>query len=949
MKKFRLLVILSFICACLIALACCGKPTLATPKNFKVDETTLMLSWDSVKDAKGYKVYVNNEEYNTTKPRYPLDPLAPGEYNIVVKAVGISEETNDSELSKPYTYVRPTESGLSYALINNKTEYEIRGLGSAAGNIVIEDTYRGKPITQIGDMAFANKSKDVISVTLGKNIKSIGDRAFYNCSLLESIVIPDSVTEIGAYAFQGCRTLKTVDLPDDLTEISNYAFAYCRGLTSISIPEGVTKIGERAFMGCDVLESITIPDSVETMGIYAFSEALALKSVTIGDGLETLPEYTFLNCASLQTIDFGEGLKNIDQYAFSGCITLQSVVIPNNVEKIGLAAFINCLLLTSVDLSDNLTAVGASAFAGSLLWAAADGIVYVDGWILGRNSDELTEVVIPEGTVGIADRAFYQCDETWEASGGWALTIPDSVKYIGDYAFYKTEYLASLSLGEGMVRLGKSAFAYGKILRTVIIKEGEKDGVKTGLQVIDDYAFQACSRLKLEKLPSTLVRIGTYAFEATPNWTNSMSLVYVDNWLVGCVNPGLQNANLNEGTRGIADYAFYQTVALTKVVIPETVKYIGRCAFKGCTALQEAMLPLGLERIEEFTFYQCSSLTEMYIPQTVNFIGYSAFNKCISLTSVNIPAKVETIDEYAFYKCVLLSSLTFETTYTVPVTDENGEALKDDDGNPVMETVEAGVQTINNRAFYGCTALTEIVLPDSLTYMGTHVFYKCTGLTSLTVGEGLKEINKYSFYGCTALTEVNLSDGLEKIGDYAFRGCTALTSVEFGANLKEIGRYGFYGCTALETIELPASVTVLDDYAFRNCNALKSVILPATLTTLNKHVFNGCNNATFYVEHTERPQTWFGQWNSSYRPVVWGCTLSADKSYVVSFVKTETSINNPVAVNGMSAPTKEGFEFAGWTTVEGGTTAEYTMETMLEVENGTTLYTVWKPKAETNE
>ncbi|MBQ4268156.1 MAG: leucine-rich repeat protein, partial [Clostridia bacterium] len=608
MKKIRLLVILTFICACLAVLTCCGMTTLSTPENFKVDETTLMLSWDSVKGAKGYKVYVNNEEYNTSKPRYPLDPLAPGEYSIVVKAVGVSDVSKDSKPSKTYNYVRPTESGLTYTLINNKTEYEIRGLGSAAGDIVIEDFYRGKPITQIGDMAFANKSKDVTSVKLGKNIRSIGDRAFYNCSLLESIELPDSVKEIGAYAFQGCRSLTSVSIPDGVTEICSYAFAYCRGLTSVEIPEGVVSIGERAFMGCDVLDNVVIPDSVMEMGIYAFSESAGLSNVVIGDGLETIPEYTFLNCVSLKSVTFGSSLKNIDQYAFSGCITLQSVELPDSVEKIGLAAFINCILLQKLEFGDNLTSVGASVCANSLLWASSDGIVYVDGWVLGRNSADLTEVVIPSDAVGIADRAFYECDKEWSPSG-WALTIPDSVKYIGEYAFYKTTQMASLKLGTGMVSVGVNAFAHGKILRNVIISEG--------LEVIDNYAFQACSRLKLDKLPSTLKRIGTYAFEGTPNWTNAMSLVYIDNWLVGCVNAGLQNAMLKEDTRGIADYAFHGAVALSKVVIPETVKYIGRCAFRGCTNLSEVMLPLGLETIEDFTFFQCTALTEIYIPQTV--------------------------------------------------------------------------------------------------------------------------------------------------------------------------------------------------------------------------------------------------------------------------------------------------------------------------------------------
>ena len=139
---------------------------------------------------------------------------------------------------------------------------------------------------------------------------------------------------------------------------------------------------------------------------------------------------------------------------------------------------------------------------------------------------------------------------------------------------------------------------------------------------------------------------------------------------------------------------------------------------------------------------------------------------------------------------------------------------------------------------------------------------------------------------------------------------------------------------------MPASLKKLGDYAFRNCGELKSVILPQTLTTIGKHAFNGANKATFYAEVSARPSLWIGQWNSSNRPVVWGCTLSQDKSYVVSFVKTATSVVNTVATNGIAAPTRAGYVFAGWATSQGGS-AVYTMENFMDAPNGTTLYTVW--------
>ena len=929
MKRIRLLVILSFILGCLLMVFVgCGKPQLDTPTGFQVDEVTLQLSWKKVKGAKGYKIFVNGEEYNSTKPSYPLDPLAPGDYEISVIAVAAGDDAENSDISEVYSYTRPKESGLVYALINNNTEYEIRNLGSAVGDIVIEEEYRGRPITKIADMAFANKSKDVTSVTIkGEKLRSIGARAFYGCSLMTSVEIPNSVTEIGAYAFYGCRGLTTVDLPDNLTQISGNLFASCRGLEEVEIPASVQSIGTYAFSSCDALTNVVIPNTVKTIDSYAFADNVGLSSVTIGNGVATIPEYTFLNCPVLKTINFGESLKTIEQYAFSGCEQLLAVDIPDSVETIGMAAFINCLYLSAVDLPASLSSLGAGVFNNTLIGVAAvvqgEGLGIIDGWVIGCDPTNMTSIVIPEGVVGICDRAFMQCDAKWTVSG-WALTIPDSVKYIGDHAFYKCQLMNSLSAGSGVVRVGKYAFGYCVLLRNTIFKQ-------EGLEVIDNYAFQACDRLKMrvtyvdkgatvteDGLPTTLKRIGTYAFEGSSYWDQALALVYVGNWVVGCVNESMQTANLQENTRGIADYAFYGAMALNKVVIPDTVQYIGRCAFYNCSSLVDIMLPFGLEKIEDFTFYQCASLTDMYIPASVKSIGYSAFNKCYSLTNVSIPAAVETIDEYAFYKCMALQTVTFE--------EANGTT---------------SVKSIGNRAFYNCISLTEISIPSSVETIGTHVFYKCTALTSVTIGEGLKEIPKYTFYGCSMLTEISMPNSIVKVGEYAFRGCETLQTVNFSESLEEIGRYAFYGCAALENVEFPASVNKLGAYAFRNCGALSSVIIPETVTAIDKHVFNGCNNATFYTEYSARPELWLGHWNTSYRPVVWGCTLSADKSYVVSFVKTATSITNGDALNGMAAPTRAGYEFQGWSTTADGA-VEYTMETLLSAPNGTTLYTIWK-------
>ena len=126
----------------------------------------------------------------------------------------------------------------------------------ASGALVVPSTYEGKPVT------------------------SIGGSAFYVCTSLTSVTIPDSVTSIGEDAFRGCSNLSSVWIPDSVTNIGNHAFASCSSLTSMTIPDSVTSIGIRAFSGCRGLTSVTIGNSVTSIGNWAFYDCSGLRNIT---------------------------------------------------------------------------------------------------------------------------------------------------------------------------------------------------------------------------------------------------------------------------------------------------------------------------------------------------------------------------------------------------------------------------------------------------------------------------------------------------------------------------------------------------------------------------------------------------------------------------------------------------------------------------------------------
>ena len=134
------------------------------------------------------------------------------------------------------------------------------------------------------------------------SVTSIGGSAFYWCSGLTSVAIPNSVTSIEYRAFSGCSGLTSVTIPTSVTSIGNYVFHGCSGLTSVTIPNSVTSIGYYAFSGCSGLTSITIPNSVTSIGNDAFSGCSSLTSVTIPNSVTLIGDYAFYSCNSLKTV-----------------------------------------------------------------------------------------------------------------------------------------------------------------------------------------------------------------------------------------------------------------------------------------------------------------------------------------------------------------------------------------------------------------------------------------------------------------------------------------------------------------------------------------------------------------------------------------------------------------------------------------------------------------------
>ncbi len=327
-----------------------------------------------------------------------------------------------------------------------------------ATNLTATVTYRGSNSGSYADEYTGNVVIPA-TVTYGSNtysVTSIGSSAFYKCSGLTAVTIPNSVTSIGELAFYKCSGLTSVNIGNSVTSIGRSAFANCSVLTSVTIPNSVTSIGEGAFSECSGLTSVIIPNSVTSIGLSAFDgtawlanqsdgviyinqllytykgEMPANTSISVLDGTTQICGGAFYDCSGLTSVTIPNSVTSIGMYAFESCSGLTSVNIPNSVTSIEEGAFYQCSGLTSVTIPNSVTSIGWGAFYGC---------------------SGLTSVTIPNSVTSIGDSAFRGC------SGLTSVTIGNSVTSIGYSAFEGCSGLTSVTIGNSVTSIGMYAFA----------------------------------------------------------------------------------------------------------------------------------------------------------------------------------------------------------------------------------------------------------------------------------------------------------------------------------------------------------------------------------------------------------------------------------------------------------------------------------------------------------
>ena len=542
----------------------------------------------------------NNEQDEVVAAKYDITFMADGQVIETIK-------TSGNELITLPT--APTKQGYTF-----KGWYFDNGTWT---NKLEETTYK--------DIELKNKANTYESIELDENktvyayyeqdevvaIEYIIDgngniTGVNNIDGITELIIPNqingtTVKSLQNYLFKNNKTLQHIELPDTIWDVGSGTFQNCSNLNFVKLPANITVLYEYTFKDCTALKSIILPDTLIEIRSDCFRNS-GLESIYFPDSLTDIWQYTFESCENLSTVNLNK-VEYIGDMAFQNCTNLTAIELPETLKDFGQNVFGNCLLLEDITLPDVKLDLYYSSFYNTKYFNTKSNwkneVLYIGKHLITVSKDfNATSYTVKEGTIDIAERAFYMPSTKTLKT----IDIPESVMYIGKDAFKYMSTLSTANLPQNLIGIGKDAF------------------------------------------------LGTQIVSSTSSYWEG-NYLYVSNYLIDIKETNIESIEIKEGTLGIIDgklFAYSYSSSVTSLTLPSSLKFIGKNNFERFK-ITNVVLPANLQIIGEKAFYYCGSLTSVDTSNCVNLtkICDSAFAGC-NIAEITIPQTVEFIEGYIF-------------------------------------------------------------------------------------------------------------------------------------------------------------------------------------------------------------------------------------------------------------------------------------------------------------
>lgn len=405
----------------------------------------------------------------------------------------------------------------------------------------------------------------------------------------------------------------------------------------------------------------------------------------------------------------------------------------------------------------------------------------------GVCGDALTWTFDNEGTLIISGTGeMYDYSYSWNAPNyaPWydyrqlikKLIINDGATHVGNYAFYDCSELSDASISDDVITIGSGAFCDCSGLISVSIPDS--------VTLIEHQAFMRCSSLTSVTIPYGVISIGYETFIDCVKLTEINipdSVTSVGDFAF--INTGIYNdeSAWENGVLYIDNYLIAAKQDITQCEVREGCRFIVPRAFEGCFDLERISMQDSVISIGANAFWSCEKLTEVNMPDTITYIGDLAFGECEALVNINIPDSVIYIGEGAFSGTGIYDD---ESNWKNDVLYIDNYLLEAKSSITQCD-INSGCRVIAPCAFYKCSLLSDINIPDSVITIGRMAFYECENLTSVKLPNSIVDIGDYAFYNCSELTNVYIPASISNIGANAFEKCVALTDVYYQGSANE--------------------------------------------------------------------------------------------------------------------------------------------------------------------